>query len=81
MSRALTWPAVLAAIAVAVGGLALAAATARADVPAEARDTVRFATFNASLNRNFAGQLVSDLSTPANAQARTVAEIARLLKE
>ena len=36
---------------------------------------VRFATFNASLNRNFAGQLVADLSTPANAQAATVAEI------
>lgn len=38
-------------------------------------DTVRFATFNASLNRNFAGQLVADLSTPGNAQAQTVAEI------
>jgi len=36
---------------------------------------VRFATFNASLNRNVAGQLVADLSTPDNAQARTVAEI------
>jgi hypothetical protein len=38
-------------------------------------ETVRFATFNASLNRNFEGQLVSDLSTPDNQQARTVAEI------
>jgi hypothetical protein len=37
--------------------------------------TVRFATFNASLNRSFAGQLVSDLSTPNNVQAKTVAEI------
>ena len=36
---------------------------------------VRFATFNASLNRSFAGQLVADLSTPNNAQAKTVAEI------
>jgi hypothetical protein len=36
---------------------------------------VRFATFNASLNRNSAGQLVTDLSTPNNAQAATVAEI------
>jgi 3-phytase len=35
----------------------------------------RFATFNASLNRNVEGQLIADLSTPANAQARTVAEI------
>jgi hypothetical protein len=38
-------------------------------------DSVRFATFNASLNRNAAGQLVADLSTPGNAQAQTVAEI------
>jgi myo-inositol-hexaphosphate 3-phosphohydrolase len=36
---------------------------------------VRFATFNASLNRGAVGQLVTDLSTPANAQARAVAEI------
>jgi hypothetical protein len=36
---------------------------------------VRFATFNASLNRNSAGQLVADLSTPNNVQAKTVAEI------
>ena len=39
------------------------------------RDVVRFSTFNASLNRGSAGQLVADLSTPTNAQARTVAEI------
>ncbi len=36
---------------------------------------VRFATFNASLNRFNAGDLISDLSTPDNAQAQTVAEI------
>ena len=36
---------------------------------------VRFATFNASLNRNAAGQLVADLSTTTNAQAAAVAEI------
>lgn len=35
---------------------------------------VRFSTFNASLNRNVAGQLVSDLSTPGNVQAANVAE-------
>jgi Endonuclease/Exonuclease/phosphatase family len=39
------------------------------------KDTVRFATFNASLNRDVEGQLVADLSTPANAQAQTIAEI------
>lgn len=37
--------------------------------------TVRIATFNASLNRNAAGDLVRDLSTPGNAQARVIAEI------
>ncbi|WP_239126499.1 endonuclease/exonuclease/phosphatase family protein [Asanoa siamensis] len=38
-------------------------------------DDVRFATFNASLNRGVAGQLRADLSTPDNAQARVIAEI------
>ena len=38
-------------------------------------EPIRFATFNASLNRNFAGQLISHLSAPGNAQADTVAEI------
>ena len=37
--------------------------------------TVRFSQFNASLNRNATGQLVTDLSTPDNAQAKAVAEI------
>ena len=37
--------------------------------------TVRFATFNASLNRNNAGDLANDLSAPGNAQADAVAEI------
>jgi phosphodiesterase/alkaline phosphatase D-like protein len=36
---------------------------------------IRFASFNASLNRNAAGELINDLSTPNNNQARTVAEI------
>ena len=58
--------------------LALAIPTAAA--PANAQDykpntVVRFATFNASLNRSNAGQLVTDLSTPDNAQAKTIAEI------
>ncbi|MDZ7949776.1 phytase [Nostoc sp. DedQUE09] len=38
-------------------------------------NTIRFSQFNASLNRNANGQLVSDLSTPGNAQAKAVAEI------
>ncbi|MTJ51999.1 phytase [Anabaena sp. UHCC 0253] len=40
-----------------------------------ASTTVRFSQFNASLNRNTEGQLLTDLSTPNNAQAKTVAEI------
>jgi hypothetical protein len=36
---------------------------------------VRFATFNASLNRGVSGELVEDLSSPNDAQAATVAEI------
>ena len=39
------------------------------------RHDVRFATFNASLNRATDGQLVRDLSTRDNAHARTIAEI------
>lgn len=38
-------------------------------------NTIRFSQFNASLNRNVAGQLASDLSTPDNSQAKAVAEI------
>jgi len=40
-----------------------------------AAPTVRFATFNASLNRSAAGQALADLSVPGNAQANAVAEI------
>ena len=46
--------------------------------PAQAKDPpdpVRFATFNASLNRFNVGDLRRDLSTTENAQARAVAEI------
>ncbi|MEH1941486.1 MAG: phytase [Nostoc sp.] len=38
-------------------------------------NTIRFSQFNASLNRNAEAELVSDLSTPDNAQAKAVAEI------
>ncbi|MEW8268499.1 MAG: endonuclease/exonuclease/phosphatase family protein [Candidatus Thiodiazotropha sp.] len=37
--------------------------------------TLRFATFNASLNRSAAGELISDLSTADDPQAKAVAEI------
>ena len=43
--------------------------------PVAANMDVRFATFNASLNRNTAGELVADLVTPDDPQAKKVAEI------
>jgi Endonuclease/Exonuclease/phosphatase family len=61
---------VLLPVLAAAGG----AVAARDGTQGRAAD-VRFSTFNASLNRNFAGQLVSDLSTPNNTQAKAVAEI------
>lgn len=42
--------------------------------------TVRFQTFNASLNRLRAGQLVADLSSPGNAQADAIAETIQRLR-
>ena len=38
-------------------------------------DSLRFASFNASLNRDSEGELITDLSTPENEQAQTIAEI------
>lgn len=40
-----------------------------------AAETVRFATYNASLNRGQPGQLAADLANPTNLQARSVAEV------
>ena len=55
--------------------MALIVPTALAEDPKGAPTPVRLATFNASLNRFNAGDLISDLSTPGNVQAATVAEI------
>jgi Endonuclease/Exonuclease/phosphatase family len=56
-------------------GAVLVAAPPTAARDRDRDDEVRFATFNASLNRNAAGQALIDLSTPGNAQANAVAEI------
>ena len=62
-----------------IGSLAIATAVVVVGaVPAEAGGgvtPVRFATFNASLNRFNAGDLASELATPGSAQPDTVAEI------
>ena len=60
---------------VAVAVAAAAAPAAAAPPPSPGAQTLRVATYNLSLNRNAPGQLVADLTTGTNAQARTVAEI------
>ena len=44
------------------------------------RDSVRFATFNASLNRGSVGALILDLNTPNNVQAKKVAEVIQRIR-
>ncbi|MEV0614176.1 endonuclease/exonuclease/phosphatase family protein [Nonomuraea sp. NPDC050404] len=66
------------ALAVAMAAAVLMPLPAQADGAENAdraESRVRFATFNASLNRAAEGQLVGDLSTPGNAQAKVIAEI------
>ena len=58
-----------------LGSLVLAATLLPASAGAAQSPAIRFATFNASLNRNNAGQALIDLSSPGNAQANAVAEI------
>jgi hypothetical protein len=70
------------ALSAVAGAMLVPAASADRDDDDDGRQraTVRFSTFNASLNRNNAGQLITDLSTPANAQAATVAEIIQRIR-
>ena len=65
-----------------IGAALASAATASAEPPAA---DVRFATFNASLNRSSAGQLVSQLSAPEiddvfRRQIRNVAEVVQRVR-
>jgi hypothetical protein len=63
-------------LAVVLALLATAApASAHRGHHGKSNSTVRFATFNASVNRNAEGELVADLSTGADPQLRNVAEI------
>jgi hypothetical protein len=57
-----------------------AASAERRDRDDRSSPTLRVATFNASLNRNAEGQLVSDLSTPTDAQAGAVAEVVQRVR-
>jgi hypothetical protein len=51
-----------------------------AEAAAAGNSDIRFSTFNASLNRSFEGQLITDLSTSGNAQAQTIAEIVQRVR-
>jgi hypothetical protein len=74
MNKRANW--LLAAVMLLILALAAPVGASPTDAPdAQPQNTVRFATFNASLNRTAEGQLVADLSTPNNAQAKTIAEI------
>lgn len=64
---------VLVAVSLLIGLIPLGATAARSP-------SVRFATFNASLNRFNQGDLASDLSTPDNAQAQAIAEIVQRVR-
>lgn len=70
--------AVLTAAATLIGAAAVTAMAGPASAaPPDGRGPteLRVATYNLSLNRNAPGQLVADLRTGTNAQAKTVAEI------
>src|ERR671914_949735 len=60
--------------------LALAPVLVAAPATAAPFADVRVATFNASLNRAAEGELVADLSTPDDPQAREVAEVVQRVR-
>lgn len=73
------------ALAVSAVGVAAPSAFAGSDRPrhagpeqGEAKQGVRFATYNASLNRAAEGALVEDLRTGGNEQARNIAEVIQI---
>jgi hypothetical protein len=67
------------ALSLSVGALVISQPSAVLSEGRHAEDRrkpeVRFATFNASLNRNTEGALVAELATPDSAQPRVIAEI------
>lgn len=74
--RTTTVPGLLATTAVVAALAAAGPGPASASPPpSPGAQSLRVATYNLSLNRNEPGQLVADLTTGTNAQARTVAEV------
>lgn len=80
MTSKITRRGALAAAAAAGLGVPAAGTAARAAQPALGRrgEGVRIATYNASLNRASAGQLVKDLETGTDAQIRAVAQVIQM---
>ncbi|WP_416377480.1 endonuclease/exonuclease/phosphatase family protein [Arthrobacter sp. JZ12] len=79
--------AVLTAGVIATTGVTVSASSAVAGAGSSKADSaerrngkmnVRFATYNASLNRSVEGALVADLSTGTNEQARNIAEVIQI---
>ncbi len=71
-------------LAASLSAIAAGAVAFASPVHAERADggqpAVRFATYNASLNRAAEGALIADLSTPDNAQAGAVAEVIQRMR-
>ncbi len=73
------------ALAVAALGISVPSAVAGSDKPRDAeqqqrqaQQNVRFATYNASLNRSAEGALVTDLRTRDNGQSQKIAEVIQI---
>lgn len=62
-----------------MSSVAIALPAAAKDAPGKS-EPVRFATFNASLNRNNAGELAAELSAPGSAQPDVIAEIIQTVR-
>lgn len=57
-----------------ISALALSLSASPANATEDATHSLKIATFNASLNRDSAGELLQDLATPGNQQANNAAE-------
>ncbi len=69
------WWTVSVLVAVLIAAITTPAGAGGGNAIGAAPDDVRFATFNASLNRNNAGDLAAQMSAPGNVQAGVIAEI------
>lgn len=78
ISRRHVLAAAAAGLALAPGAAVAAPGSAERSARGSGRTPLRVATYNASLNREKQGQLVRDLSTPHDEQARAIAEVIQI---